>query len=48
MSDDDKDLKDEIAFHLQAEPRRIERGESPEARAPMRFASSATSRWSKK
>ena len=31
MSDDDKDLKDEIAFHLQAETeRRIDRGESPE------------------
>lgn len=31
MSDEDKDLKDEIAFHLQAETeRRIERGESPE------------------
>ena len=31
MSDDDQDLKDEIAFHLQADTeRRIERGESPE------------------
>ena len=35
MSNDDKDLKDEIAFHLQAETaRRIDRGESPgDARA---------------
>jgi putative ABC transport system permease protein len=35
MSNDDQDLKDEIAFHLQAETeRRVERGESPqEARA---------------
>ena len=35
MSDADKDLKDEIAFHLQAETeRRIDRGESPvDARA---------------
>ena len=48
MSDDDKDLKDEIAFHLQAETeRRIDRGESPERSAPT-LRDFGMSRWSKK